>query len=182
MIYTVQHLLNQFGQQLGLKLITGQEGLNRSIKLPEAHRPGLSLSGYLNHYEKRRILVFGQVEIAYLKGLSSSVRRERLQAILTPQTPAVVVTGRNKITEELMDLCTKEKLPLFHSATQTIPMLNQLISLLTEAFAPTITCHATFVEAFGVGVLIQGDSSVGKSEAALGLIERGHRLISAGVS
>ncbi len=176
-MYTVQNLVDQFGQQLGLNLIAGKKGVTRPIKLPQAHRPGLSLSGYIKHYRNRRLLVLGRVEILYLKDLDRETRQERLPQIFTPQTPAVIIASRQTPPSELIALCDREKIPLFRSATSASLLLSQLISFLTEAFSPTITCHGTLVEAFGIGVLIQGDSSVGKSEAALGLIERGHRLI-----
>lgn len=177
-MYTVQDLVDKFGELLGLNQIAGKSGMKRAIKVPEVHRPGLSLSGYLKNYVSQRLLIFGNVECAYLKDLSRKTRIERLRGIFSAKTPAVIVAGRYKPEKELIDFCEQEGIPLFKSDMTTMNLLSKMTLILNEEFSPTMTCHGTLVEAFGVGVLIQGDSSVGKSEAALGLIERGHRLIS----
>src|SRR3990172_4219438 len=177
-MYLVQDLFEKYGSHLALQLIAGQAGLRRSIKLPEAHRPGLSLSGFLKYYVSQRILIFGNVEVAYLRDLDKETRIERLKMVLTPQTPAVIVAGRYLPPKELCQRCEQEGIPLFRTSQSTMDNLSKMTLILNEELSPTMTCHGTLVEAFGVGVLIQGDSSIGKSEAALGLIERGHRLIS----
>ncbi len=177
-MYSVQDLYDQHGQALGLELVAGKRGMRRRIKLPEAHRPGLSLAGYLKDYAVKRILIFGKVEIQYLRDLDSETRIERLRLILSCDTPGVIVTRRYRPPKELSKMCEELGVPLFRTPMKTMNLLSRLTLLLTGEFAPTITMHGTLVEVFGVGVLIQGDSSVGKSEAALGLIERGHRLIS----
>jgi HPr kinase/phosphorylase len=177
-MYSVQDLFDKYGERLSLQQIAGKSGMKRPIKLPEVHRPGLSLSGYLKSYNGQRILIFGNVEILYLKDLHKSVRIERLSGILSAQTPAVIVAGRYQPVKELISFCEKEGIPLFRSSMETMNLVSKMTMLLNEEFSLSMTCHGTLVEAFGVGVLIQGDSSVGKSEAALGLIERGHRLIS----
>lgn len=178
-MYLVETLYKNHGKRLGLEVIAGQEGLTRCIKSPEAQRPGLSLSGYLKGHVEKRILVFGSVEIEYLGDLDPNIRVSRLEGILgsTSQTPAVILTRKFKPPKELVLLCSKNHIPLLRTPMTTMNFLNSLILLLTEEFSPSMNCHGTLVEVFGVGVLIQGDSSVGKSEAALGLIERGHRLI-----
>lgn len=177
-MYSVQDLLDKYAEHLGLLLIAGKRGLKRPIKVPEVHRPGLPLSGYLKNYVSQRILIFGNVEMLFLKDLVKEVRFERLRSILTPHTPAVVIAGRFPPSKELIQFCEEGGIPLFKTNMRTTNLLSKMTLLLNEEFSPTMTCHGTLVEAFGVGVLIQGDSSVGKSEAALGLIERGHRLIS----
>jgi HPr kinase/phosphorylase len=177
-MYLVEDLYKKHGDSLGLELVAGKEGLKRRIHVPEAHRPGLSLSGYLKNHVGKRILIFGKVETEYLKDLDPKVRIDRVEAILCIQTPAVIVARRFRPPKELVNLCEKLELPLFRANMSTMNLLSKLTLLLVEEFAPTMSCHGTLVEVFGVGILIQGDSSVGKSEAALGLIERGHRLIS----
>lgn len=177
-MYIVEEFFNQNKDALGLEIVTGEQGLKRRIRFPDVQRPGLSLSGYLNHYFSERLLVFGDVEILYLKDLSSQMCKMRLTGILKSDTPAVIVAGRYRIPKELFDCCQSNHIPLFRTKMKTMDLLSKVIFILNEEFSPTMTCHGTLVEAFGVGLLIQGDSSVGKSEAALGLIERGHRLIS----
>ncbi|MFI5342953.1 MAG: HPr(Ser) kinase/phosphatase [Chlamydiales bacterium] len=177
-MYFVKDLYEKHGHHLGLELIAGKKGMNRKIKVPEAQRPGLSLSGYLKNYANKRILIFGRVEIEYLRDLDSKTRIARLKGILEEDTPAVIIARRYRPPKELRAICEKAGIPLFRTNISTMNLLNKLTFLLTEEFAPSTSCHGTLVEVFGVGVLIQGDSAVGKSEAALGLIERGHRLIS----
>jgi HPr kinase/phosphorylase len=177
-MYLVQHLYERHAKQLGLELLAGKSGLIKKIQVPEAHRPGLSLSGYLKSHAGKRILIFGKVEMEYIRDLNPQIRIERLEAILTNSTPAVILARRYRPLKELRVLCDKQQIPLFRTNLSTMNLLSKLSILLTEEFSPTVSCHGTLVEIFGVGVLIQGDSAVGKSEAALGLIERGHRLIS----
>lgn len=178
-MYRVDDLYKNHKERLGLKLVAGKNGLNRRIKTPEAHRPGLSLSGYLKGHDTKSILILGKVELEYLSDLSADVRILRLEAILSASssTPAVILAHRFKPLKELITLCDKLNVPLLQANLSTMSLLSKLTLLLAEDFSTSINCHGTLVELFGVGVMIQGDSSVGKSEAALGLIERGHRLI-----
>lgn len=176
-MYLVEDLYTCHGDTLSLELYAGKENLSKSIKVPEAQRPGLSLSGYLKSHAYKRIHIFGRVEIEYLRSLDRKTRIERLENILSMQVPAIIVSRRFRPPKELVQLCEKYQIPLFRTPMSTMNLITKLTMLLVEEFSPSITCHGTLVEVFGVGVLIQGDSSVGKSEAALGLIERGHRLI-----
>ena len=176
-MYRVENLWQEYGKALGLTLEAGEAGLHRPITLPEAHRPGLSLSGYLKGHASKRILVFGKVEVDYLHDLEAPKRTERLEAILSVKTPAVIVARRLKPPKELMNVCEQKSIPLFRTSIATMNFLNRLLVYLSDQFSPSVSCHGTLVEVFGIGVLIQGDSSVGKSETALGLVERGHRLV-----
>ncbi|MFA6915170.1 MAG: HPr(Ser) kinase/phosphatase [Parachlamydiales bacterium] len=176
--YYVEDLFAQHGQRLGLELLAGKKGLRRKIRVPEVHRPGLPLAGYMKNHAEKRVLIFGKVEIEFLRHLPSNLRVERLDILLSTPTPAVIVTRRYRPPKELVHLCEKHDVPLFRAGMSTMNLLSKLTQLLTEEFSPSTTCHGSLVEVFGVGVMIQGDSSVGKSEAALGLVERGHRLIS----
>lgn len=176
-MYSVEDLYNQYRAILGLELIAGHAGMKKRIKVPEAHRPGLGLSGYLKSYAVKRILILGKVEIEYLRHLDPETRVFRLEAIVKQPTPAVIVARGYRPPKELVLICERNQIPLFRASMTTMNLMSKLTFLLTQEFAPSVTCHGTLVEVFGVGVLIQGDSSVGKSEAALGLIERGHRLI-----
>ncbi len=177
-MYRVQDLYNKHGASLGLELVAGRNGLKKAVRLSEAHRPGLALSGFLKGFVKQRFLVFGNVEQAYLKDLEGQARKERLESLLTASTPAVVVAGKYRPLPELINLCEGLRIPLFRSQKKTTELLSRLTLILLEEFSPTLSLHGTLVEVFGVGVVIQGYSSIGKSEAALSLIERGHRLIS----
>ena len=111
-VYLVQHLYEQNGKYLGLELIAGFSGLSRRINKAEAQRPGLSLTGYLKGYVSARILVIGKQEIEFLRELEPQVRTERLQAILAPSTPAVIVARGFVPPKELVALCDKNGVPL----------------------------------------------------------------------
>ncbi|HSX04813.1 MAG TPA: HPr(Ser) kinase/phosphatase [Rhabdochlamydiaceae bacterium] len=174
----VEEFFKQHQDLLGLKQIVGFKGLQRRIKRPELQRPGLVLAGYLKNFVRERMMLFGNMEILYLKDLNENVRFERLKAILTKELPAVIVAGRYRMPKELTLLCEERGIPLYRTLMPTMEIFSKMTLFLGEEFAPHTTCHGTFIEAFGIGVLIQGDSSIGKSESALGLIERGHRLIS----
>ncbi|HXF29590.1 MAG TPA: HPr(Ser) kinase/phosphatase [Chlamydiales bacterium] len=176
-MYKVEQLYKKLKDPLTLKLVAGKNGLERPIKVPEAERPGLSLSGYMKGYQPKRLLVFGRVEMDFLRDLPAEERTKRFHALVTKETPAVIVAQRLKPPRELVSHCNTQTIPLFRTEMALIPLINKLSIQLSQEFAPTNTCHGTLVEVFGLGVLIQGNSSVGKSETALGLIERGHRLI-----
>jgi len=176
--YSVEQFFKSHGKGLGLQSVSDERTLKKKIKKPEAHRPGLTLSGFLKQYVPERVLVFGNVEILYLKSLPEELRFQRLRAILTPKVPLVIVAGKFDPPRELSLVCEERGLPLFLTELKTMDLLSKVTFLLFDEFSPRTTCHGTLIEAYGVGVLIQGDSSIGKSEAALGLIERGHRLVS----
>jgi len=177
-MYQVQHFYEQHGKLLGLNLLAGRDGLSRRIHKAEVHRPGLSLTGYLKGFVFARVLVIGKQEMEYVRELDADMREQRLAAILTPATPAVIIARGFKPLKELIVLCEKHNIPLFQANATATNLLSRIAFLLLEEFCPSVTMHGTLVEVFGVGLVIQGESSVGKSEAALGLIERGHRLIS----
>lgn len=177
-MYLARNFYEQHGKFLGLELIAGTKGLSKRISRTEVHRPGLSLAGYMRGFVSSRILVIGKQEIEYLKEFSSDERKERLRMILSSATPAVIIARGFKAPKELVQLCDELKIPLFKANATATNLLSRITFLLLEEFSPSVTLHGTLVEVFGVGLLIQGESSVGKSEAALGLIERGHRLIS----
>lgn len=175
----IKEFFEKYKKSLQLTLLAGEEGLiDRSIEVPEIHRAGLSLSGYTKNYAANRVLVFGKVEVEYLDNLEDSVRIKRLEAILRPNTPCVILTRGYTRCSELKTICQQNKIPLFGVQLPTMHLINQMAVILTEEFAPIESRHGTFVEVYDIGVLIEGDSAIGKSETALGLVERGHRLIS----
>lgn len=178
MVYRVQDFFQKYQENLDLKIIAGGSGISRKVSKPEVHRPGLSLSGYKKNLVITRIVVFGKIEIEYLKELDLPTRVERIQFVITKKTPCIIIARKLSPPKELIQICEEYKIPLIRSSLSATNLLSKITYHLMEEFAPSLTLHGTLVEVFGVGVLIQGDSSVGKSEAALGLIERGHRLIS----
>ncbi len=175
---TIEDFFKDFGDHLSLEMKAGKAGLNKSITAPEIERPGLALTGFLDGYSFKRILVFGRIEIEYLRTLSPLVRKRRLSKVLSSKLPMVIVTRDTEPLDEMKDLCERRNISLFTSKHTTSHVMQKITYYLGRAFAKSESCYGTLVEAFGKGVLIQGDSSVGKSETALGLIERQHRLVS----
>lgn len=178
MQYFVEDFENDYGEELSLQLIVGEKGLTKEIRLPEVHRPGLAITGFLKRFSHDRILVFGNSEALYLEEQSKETQLLRLGEILTEVTPVVIYAAKTDPSSVLLNLCKEKNIPFFRTELPAMDFISRASYHLAIVFAPSTTCHGTFIEAFGVGVLIQGDSSIGKSEAALGLMDRGHRLIS----
>ncbi|MCB1109180.1 MAG: HPr kinase/phosphorylase, partial [Chlamydiia bacterium] len=174
---SIRDFYSQYGERL--KLTQENEGkLEKKILVPEAERPGLSLTGYTKNLAEGRILIFGRAELEFLKELTFDVRQERLLAVLGTDVPAVIISRGFSPLPDLSAICEKRQIPIFSTPISTMQLFTQITVILAEEFSSSISLHGTLVEAFGVGVFITGDSAVGKSEAALGLVERGHRLIS----
>ena len=145
-MYLVDDMYREHGDRLGLELVAGEGGVKRPISVPEAQRPGLSLCGYLKSHATKRILVFGKVEIEYLRDLKPITRRRRLRALLTASTPAVIIARGYRPPEELVTLCEEQELPLLRATMTTMSLLSKLTILLAEQFAPQVSCHGTLVE------------------------------------
>jgi len=176
-MYLVEQLFAQHAFALNLVLRAGGHGMRRRIYAPEAQRPGICLAGRLDHYTGERILVLGSSELNYIASLENPLKKSRLRGLLKPTTPAIIIARDLPLPPELKELCEEHGIPLFSTAMQAMELVSRLTYYLYEALSKTLTIHATLMEIFGFGMLIRGNSSVGKSEAALSLIERGHRLI-----
>lgn len=174
----IEAFYHKYKKDLDLSFCAGKAGLKRMIKVPDVQQPGVALTGFLQGYSGKKCLIFGTVEMQYLRKLSNVTRKQRLQGIFAKKPPLVIVSKNAKPFKQMLDLAEKLNIPLFRSSHPSSKVLQELSIFLRDTFAPQKSMHATLVEVFGMGVLIQGDSSIGKSETALGLIERGHRLIS----
>ena len=147
------------------------------ITSPEVTRPGLALSGFMDVFESFRIQIIGKAEHKYLAGLSDEDRQARLDAYFALKPVAVVVTTNLSIYDELLASAKKEGTPLLRTNERTSAFMASIIGSLNTSLAPRITRHGVLVEVYGEGVLILGDSGIGKSETAIELVKRGHRLI-----
>ncbi len=176
--YSVKNLLDQQGASLNLTLLLGHQGLDRLIKMPQVQRPGICLTGFLGCYTGGRILIMGSAELKYLEELDESTRERRLASLLTETTPAVIVARNLTPLKELSRLCRKRNIPLLSTPMLAMDLMMKLNFVLHEELSGVLTLHGTLIEVFGLGLLLKGHSAVGKSEAALGLVERGHRLLS----
>lgn len=175
---SVQDFYDRTKDLLRLRLVAGEKGLKRRIKVAEVNRPGLALAGYFDYFARSRVQVLGKVEIIYLRTMPPELRRARIAQLFDQNIPCCIVSRRLLPPQELIDEAEKRKIPLFRSPLVTMVFVNKATLFLEDVFAATLTVNADLVEVYGVGVLIRGASGVGKSECALGLIERGHRLIS----
>ena len=175
---TLRQLFKQLEYDLGLRLVAGHAGLDRKIiSVAEVNRPGLALCGYYDYFADDRIQVMGAGEIQYVRTISSQDRREIFRKILSYDIPCFVVTRDLEVPRELIEECDRARTPLFSSNLSTPVFVGRLVPRLEDEFGPSTVVHGDFMEAFGIGVLILGESGIGKSECALELIRRGHRLI-----
>lgn len=147
------------------------------LTTPEINRPGLALGGYYERFENARIQIIGNAEIHYLRSLTDQDRTQRLQALVKAHPVAIVITSGHTPFPALEEACAQEGVPLFRSNEKTSPLMAALIASLNVHLAPRITRHGVLVDVYGEGILILGDSGVGKSETAIELVKRGHRLI-----
>ncbi len=147
------------------------------VRLPDVGRPGLALTGFYEHFEPERMQILGNAEHAYLASLDEERRSESLTAFFSRHPVAVIYTHGSLPTEEVLRAAEYFDTPVLHTQEQTSSFTAAALAFLTLALAPCITRHGVLVEVYGEGVLILGDSGVGKSETAIELIKRGHRLI-----
>ncbi len=162
---------------LKLKCLAGRPGLIREIKVPEINRPGLELSGFYENFAYQRLQIFGRGESAYLSKLEREGNNETLQQLFSWEIPCCIFTHALEPTRSFVEIAEKSGCPILQTDLSSSEFTTRVIRVLSNIFAPKKTIHGVLVEVSGIGVLIQGESGVGKSEAALALVERGHRLV-----
>lgn len=174
---TVRTLLRENESRLKLKLICSENGLNRKITTSELHRPGLALSGFVELFSSDRIQILGNTEVKYLSGLAPDALSRSINRFMEFEIPAIIVSNDNSIPEHLVQAATRRYISIFNSPLSTTSLVHLLGEYLEAKFAPRISIHGSLVDVYGVGMLFTGHSGVGKSEIALDLVERGHRLV-----
>lgn len=147
------------------------------IEASDMNRPGLQLSGFWQHFAYERPQVLGLVETSYLHSLPPDVRKERLERFVSYELPCIIICRRLEGMDDLIEMARARSIPVYRSDSDTTQLVVELIYYLNRALAPSTRMHGVLVEIYGVGVLITGDSGVGKSETALELVKRGHRLV-----
>lgn len=160
-----------------LELISGEEGINRPITISDLSRPGLEMAGYFTYYPKERVQLLGKTEISFFKRLLDSEKRHRMDSLCTDITPAIIVTRDMDVPPELIESSERNNVPVLRSPLKTTRLASRLTNFLESRLAPTTAVHGVLVDIYGVGVLLTGKSGVGKSETALELVKRGHRLV-----
>ena len=170
--------LSKIIQELNLKVVYAPGPVEEiMITAPEVNRPGFLLAGYEEFFETNRIQILGNAEMGYLAGRSAEMRYVRLKTLFMDNPPAVVITRDQEPLPEMLEFAEKYSVPLVQSDESTTSFMNAVLSLLSVELAPRVTRHGVLVEVYGEGVLILGESGVGKSETAVELLKRGHRLI-----
>ncbi len=175
-VLTVEKLIKDGAPQLGLKLVAGRSGISRIIKSPQVQKPGLALTG-LTHIDTERVQILGEKEILYLDSLTDDELSKRLESLMCPEVPCVVVTRNLDISPLILQRADDTGTPLCRTSLSSAELIQVISRYFEEAFSRFTTMHGVLVEVFGVGVIIIGASGVGKSECALDLISRGHRLV-----
>ncbi|MBY0222781.1 HPr(Ser) kinase/phosphatase [Mammaliicoccus sciuri] len=170
---TVEDIMNRFG----LELIAGHEGIHRHINMSDISRPGLEMAGYFDYYPSERVQLIGRKEMSFLETLPSITRRKRLERLCSEDTPAFIIAHGEEGPRELSQLADEKNVPVLRTDYKTTQFSGMLTNYLVGQLAPMTTVHGVLVDVYGVGVLITGGSGVGKSETALELIKKGHRLV-----
>lgn len=163
--------------RLSLQLCAGEVGLNREIHKSDISRPGLEMAGYFNFYPADRVQLLGKTELSFFGMLDENKRKIRMEKLCTPNTPAVVVANSMEVPVELIKAAESAGIPVFKTHVPTTRFSGMLTNYLEGKLAPMTTMHGVLVDVYGIGVLITGKSGVGKSETALELVKRGHRLV-----
>ena len=171
--------LSKMVQELNLHNKTPDVDISKKrITLPDINRPALQLTGYLEHFENERVQIIGYVEYTYLLHLSRENKMEAFERFVASKIPCVIFSTKTEPDEDMINLAIKYDVPIFVTDQTTSTFMAEIIRWLNVELAPCISIHGVLVAVYGEGVLIMGESGIGKSEAALELIKRGHRLVS----
>ena len=166
-------------EKMNLKNLTPDVDLSdKDVEIPDINRPALQLTGFFEHFDSERIQVIGNVEAAYMKQLAPESIPPLCEKIFSFNIPCLVFCRGLEPSQEMLDTAEKNGVPIFTTEMTTSDFIANSVRWLSEELAPRISIHGVLVDVFGEGVLIMGESGIGKSEAALELIKRGHRLVS----
>jgi len=170
--------ISELVARFDLEILAGENALDRQISSEDIHRPGLEFTGYLEHFPKERLQVLGNQEIFYLHSLPRHEREARVKEYIKQQPPCIIVARGLDQLSYIKKYCEYENVPLLRTTDHTTSFISKVNTYLKKQLAREMGVHGVCVNVFGVGILIRGQSGVGKSEVALTLIERGHRLVS----
>ena len=174
---SIQEILAETEAGLDLELLAGAGGLNRCIAVPRIQKPGLALAGYIDSLHTDRAQILGTTELSFLAGMPIENAKEQIDRLCHYNLSCLIVTKNQVVPEYLIDFANHGNTPLLRTSHLSSHFISLITRFLEERLLPTSTLHGVLVDVLGVGVLIQGKSGVGKSECALELILRGHRLV-----
>ena len=171
--------VREIKEKFNLRQLSGNdESLNRWVIVPDVNRPGLELAGYSQENDLKRVTVFGNKEIKYLSRITDiNYLRDRYNVLTDAYTPCIILSSNLECPKELLEIAQSKNFPIFVSDFKTYRLVVQLIVFLDEKLAPSDTKHGVMMNVYGLGVLLTGESGIGKSELALELIRRGHMLV-----
>lgn len=170
--------LSELAEKMELENLTPTVELKgKEVSIPEVNRPALQLSGFFDHFDSDRVQIIGYVEYTYLQTLDYERKIKIYDELVTYKVPCIVFSRNLEPDKELIEKAAKQDIPIFQTEKQTSGFMAELIRWMNVKLAPCISIHGVLVDVYGVGVLIMGESGIGKSEAALELIKRGHRLV-----
>jgi HPr kinase/phosphorylase len=164
-------------EKFNFELISGEEGINRPITTSDISRPGIEMAGYFTYYPAERIQILGKTELSFFEKLLPEEKRHRMEQLCTDITPGIIISRDLEVPEELIEASERNNVPVMRSNMKTTRLTSVLTNFLESKLAPTTAVHGVLVDVYGIGVLITGKSGVGKSETALELVKRGHRLV-----
>jgi len=174
---TVQGLYQELRESLLLEPLVELPERPVPVLAPDVHRPGMALMGFAENFLPSRIQVFGEAETAYLATLSAAEQRVAVERVLSLDPPVIIIAMDQSVPEGVLALARERDFPLLRTALPAVEFMTELSHHLERRFAPRTEVHGTLVDVYGVGLLFTGRSGIGKSECALDLIERGHRLV-----
>jgi len=174
---TIRTFYKDNRERLKLSLKSSENGFNRKITVGDAHRPGLALAGFVDLFTYDRVQVLGNTEMRYLASLSTAKCNESIDRFIEFEIPLILVTNANKIPKYLIQAATRRSISVLSTPMSTTTLIHLMSDYLDLKFAPKKSVHGCLVDVYGVGMLVTGKSGIGKSEVALDLVERGHRLV-----
>ena len=174
---TVRNFFEDNKEIFNLRLLAGEQGLDNPITVPEVQRASLALAGFFKDFAYKRIQVLGYCEIEYAKSIQPDTLQKNITALLKTGIPCLVITKNLSPPEVLPPLCDSSSVPLLVTNFPTVEFISCATDYLASLFAPTIELHGSMVDVYGVGILLRGKAGIGKSECALALVKKGHRLI-----
>ncbi|TCS95684.1 HPr(Ser) kinase/phosphatase [Hazenella coriacea] len=169
--------LKEIVQEFDLEVIVGWDQLDREVTVADLYRPGIELAGFFTYHPVERLQLLGKTELSFIQELSKRKREQRLQRLCDPQVPCFCVTRDYPVPEELQRAASQKGVPIIRTELATTKFGSKLTNYLEKRLAPVTTIHGVLVDVYGVGVLLMGSSGIGKSETALELVKRGHRLV-----
>ena len=171
--------LKRIVEKMNLKNLTPDVELNdKEVEVPDINRPALQLSGYFEHFDSERVQIIGYVEYTFLEKLDMEKKKEVYKTLLSYKIPCIIFCRNLPPEQMLLDMAVEADVPIFITEKKTSAFTAEIIRWMNVQLAPCISIHGVLVDVYGVGVLIMGESGIGKSEAALELVKRGHRLVS----